>query len=129
MKGVNNMKKFLLTLATLSLVLFLAACGGGEEDTSSDDGSEPTSGDSSTVDITATNWEFDQEEYTAPAGEVTVKLTSEEGFHGIQVEGTDIEIEQDGTASGNLEPGEYTIICSVPCGAGHDDMVSTLIVE
>src|SRR5699024_12107393 len=102
---------------------------GEEEDTSSDDGSESASGDSSTVDITATNWEFDQEEYTAPAGEVTVKLTSKEGFHGIQVEGTDIEIEQDGTASGNLEPGEYNIICSVPCGAGHDDMVSTLIVE
>lgn len=122
------MKK-LLTLFTLSLALLLAACGGGDDDGAADNGDASTDGDSAAVDIVATNWEFDQEEYTVPAGEVTLNLVNEEGFHGISVDGTDLSIEDEGTATAELEPGEYTIRCSVPCGAGHADMVSTLIVE
>ncbi|SHM38070.1 cytochrome C oxidase subunit II [Gracilibacillus kekensis] len=123
------MKKTLLGLATLLLVLILAACGGGDDEGSSSDTGDTASGDGAVVDIKASNWEFDQEEYTVPAGEVTVNLSNEEGFHGIEVEGTDIQIDSEGSASATLEPGEYTIRCSVMCGAGHDDMVATLIVE
>lgn len=122
------MKK-LLTLFTLSLALLLAACGGGDNEGAADNGGDSAGGDSDAVDIVATNWEFDQEEYTVPAGEVTLNLINEEGLHGIEVEGTDMLIEDEGTVTGNLEPGEYTIRCSVLCGAGHADMVSTLVVE
>ncbi|WP_208590598.1 cupredoxin domain-containing protein [Gracilibacillus suaedae] len=126
------MKKILLSMMTLSLALVLAACGGGDnEGSSNNDGEagETASGDGETVDIQASNWQFDQEEYTVPAGEVTVNLTNEEGFHGIEIEGTDIALDDAGSETATLEAGEYTIRCSVPCGAGHEDMVATLIVE
>ncbi|WP_018933069.1 hypothetical protein [Gracilibacillus lacisalsi] len=126
------MKKILLSMMTLSLALVLAACGGGDDEGSSNndgEAGETASGDGETVDIQASNWQFDQEEYTVPAGEVTVNLTNEEGFHGIEIEGTDIALDDAGSETATLEAGEYTIRCSVPCGAGHEDMVATLIVE
>ncbi|WP_163581859.1 cytochrome C oxidase subunit II [Gracilibacillus saliphilus] len=126
------MKKILLGMMTLSLALVLAACGGGDDEGSSNsdgEAGENASGDGETVDIQASNWQFDQEEYTVPAGEVTVNLTNEEGFHGIEIEGTDIALDDAGSQTATLEPGEYTIRCSIMCGAGHDDMVATLIVE
>ncbi|SFL34533.1 hypothetical protein SAMN04487943_10184 [Gracilibacillus orientalis] len=123
------MKKILFGMMTLSLALVLAACGGSDDEGSSNNDGETASGDGETVDVTASNWQFDQEEYTVPAGEVTVNLTNEEGFHGIEIEGTDIALDEEGSATATLEAGEYTIRCSVMCGAGHDDMVATLIVE
>ncbi|SER43344.1 Cytochrome C oxidase subunit II, periplasmic domain [Gracilibacillus ureilyticus] len=131
------MKKWLVTLLAVSLLVLLAACGGSGDNESTGEDSEESANntaeeagnDDSTVNITATNWEFDQEEYTAPAGEVTVNLSSEEGYHGIEVENTDIEIESDGSATATLEPGEYTIRCNIPCGTGHNEMVATLIVQ
>ncbi|QGH35471.1 cytochrome C oxidase subunit II [Gracilibacillus salitolerans] len=122
------MKKILLGMMTLSLTLVLAACGGDDEGSSNNDG-ETASGDGETVEIQASNWQFDQEEYTVPAGEVTVSLANEEGFHGIEIEGTDITLDEEGSETATLEAGEYTIRCSIMCGTGHDDMVATLIVE
>ncbi|GAE95015.1 hypothetical protein JCM21714_4218 [Gracilibacillus boraciitolerans JCM 21714] len=123
------MKKLLLGLATLSLVLILAACSGGNDQENANESQDKASGNGEVVEVKASNWQFDQEEYTVPAGEVTVNLTNEEGFHGLEVEGTDIQLESEGSATATLEPGEYTIRCSVMCGTGHDDMVATLIVE
>ncbi|WP_254434201.1 hypothetical protein [Halobacillus sp. Marseille-Q1614] len=65
----------------------------------------------------------------APAGEITVNLSNDEGVHGIEIEGTDISIDNEGSATASLEPGEYTIKCNIVCGTGHEEMVSTLIVE
>ncbi len=118
----------------LSVLLVLAACGG--KDTS--DGTEKVDNTGSSEDatanneinITGTNFEFDQAEYTVKAGE-TVKITykNEEGMHGIAIDGLDIDIKGDGEATFTpTEPGEYTIYCNIPCGAGHADMKSTLIV-
>ncbi len=81
------------------------------------------------VDLIAENWSFNQKKYIVPAGEVTVNLINIEGFHGIEVQGTDISIEGDGSYTTTLEPGEYTIVCNIICGTGHNDMVATLIVE
>ncbi|WP_054787433.1 MULTISPECIES: cytochrome c oxidase subunit II [unclassified Gracilibacillus] len=124
------MKKWtLLLVSSLFLVLLLAACGGGEEDNKADTNESASSENGEVVDIKASNWEFDKEEYTVPAGEVTVQLTSEDGYHGISIDNTDIAIENEGTATANLEAGEYTIRCSIPCGTGHDEMVATLVVQ
>ncbi|MGN8644496.1 cytochrome C oxidase subunit II [Gracilibacillus sp. HCP3S3_G5_1] len=122
------MKKLLLGWMIL-LTIVLAACGGSNDENNSNETEETATGNGETVDIKALNWEFDQEEYTVPAGEVTVNLTNEEGFHGIEIEGTDIVLADEGSATTTLEAGEYTIRCSIPCGVGHNEMIATLIVE
>ncbi len=122
------MKK-VLTIFLLSLTVILAACGGGDD--SGDNGASDEATSNSNLDITATNFEFDQQEYTVQSGEeVTVNLTNEEGSHGLAIDEFDVNIEGEGEATFTPdEAGEYTIYCSVPCGEGHDDMKSTLIVE
>ena len=83
------------------------------------------------VDIIATNFAFNQDKWYVKAGEeVTVNLKSEEGIHGIAIEGLNVEIkESEGTIKFTPEkPGEYKIYCNIFCGAGHEDMVSTLVV-
>ncbi|MFC7062538.1 cytochrome C oxidase subunit II [Halobacillus seohaensis] len=120
------MKKGIFALMFTALILVLAACGGGDEEVDGGDTQEATG---ATVDIVASNWEFNEENFTAPAGEITFNLTNEEGMHGIEIEGADVSINNEGSATATLEPGEYTIKCSVVCGTGHADMVSTLTVE
>ncbi|MBB5172355.1 cytochrome C oxidase subunit II [Texcoconibacillus texcoconensis] len=135
------MKK-LFSSVIFGSMLVLAACGGEEpaEEENGADNDEAVAEEeeaenseeeaaASEIDIVATDWDFDQETYTVEEGEVTVNLINEEGHHGIVIEGTDIDIEGDGSQTAELEAGEYEIVCSIPCGEGHDDMVSTLVVE
>ncbi|MFD1363229.1 cytochrome C oxidase subunit II [Lentibacillus salinarum] len=128
------MKRNLLAMLTLGLVLFLAACGGSDNgdsgnSESADNGSPETA--SNELSLTASNFEFGQDKYTVAAGEeVAVSLTNEEGMHGVAIDEFDVNIEGEGEASFTPEEsGEYTIYCSVPCGEGHADMQSTLVVE
>ncbi|QUW23356.1 cupredoxin domain-containing protein [Sporosarcina sp. Marseille-Q4063] len=128
------MKKWLLTSILLSVLLVLAACGG--KDTSDESGMVDNTGSSedanasTEINITGKNFEFDQAEYTVKAGEqVKIIYKNDEGMHGIAIDGLDVDIKGDGEASFTpTEPGEYTIYCNIPCGAGHADMKSTLIV-
>ncbi|MFA9557014.1 cytochrome C oxidase subunit II [Evansella sp. AB-rgal1] len=108
----------------LSTILFLTGCGGGNEGSTNSD-----STDTNTVTIVASDWKFDKDEYKVPAGKVTIKLSNEQGYHGIKIDGTDVDISGDGSFTTTLEPGEYRIWCSIMCGTGHDDMISYLIVE
>jgi len=136
------LKKSILATILLGLILVLAACGGGNSDsdtnTEVDNSTEETGTNSSEdstanndIEIKAINFEFDQAEYTVKAGEeVKISLVNEEGSHGIAIDDLDVKIDGDGDATFTPEePGEYTIYCSIPCGQGHSDMVSTLIVE
>lgn len=84
-----------------------------------------------TVNIVATNFKFNQDKWYVKAGEeVTVNLKSEEGIHGIKIEGLNVEIPtENGTVKFTPDkPGEYKIVCSIFCGAGHEDMIATLVV-
>ncbi|SFD45032.1 cytochrome c oxidase subunit 2 [Lentibacillus persicus] len=124
------MKKVILVLLALGMALFLAACGGDDsEGSGSDEGSEAASGNA--INLNATNFSFGQDEFTVPAGEeITISLSNEEGMHGAAIDEFDVEIEDGEEAAFTPEePGEYTIYCSIPCGNGHDDMTSTLVVE
>lgn len=122
------MKKYLMLFILVNLILVLSACGGGE-DSGQDDTSNVEEG--TPLNITATNFAFDQEEYTVQSGEpVTIHFKSEEGNHGIDIDGVGVSIRGDGKATFTAgEPGEYNIICNIPCGAGHSDMHATLIVQ
>ncbi|MET3698531.1 cytochrome C oxidase subunit II [Bacillus oleivorans] len=115
------MKK-IFALFVAATVLFLAACGGGEEGTSSELADQQ-------LNIVAENWTFDQEEYRISSGEVSIILENESGLHGIQIQETGDAIEAGKPKTLNLEPGTYTLVCNIMCGTGHAEMKSTLIVE
>src|SRR5690625_3398307 len=52
------------------------------------------------IEIKATNFEFDQAEYTVKAGEeVKISLVNEEGSHGIAIDDLDVKIDGDGDAT------------------------------
>lgn len=135
-------QKNLLLILFLAMVLVLSACGGGGDTSQDNDINENASqgtengegtGDASanSITISATNWDFDKEEYIVKSGEpVTIHFKSVEGVHGIGIEGTEVQnILDDGQQEVTLEPGEYRIYCSIPCGQGHADMTATLVVQ
>lgn len=117
------MKKAVMLL----FVLLLTSCAGEKKNVVPIEKQSTTHGQ--IIDVIAENWSFNEIAYVVPAGEVTINLKNKEGFHGIEVKGTDISIEGDGSYTTTLEPGEYTIVCNIICGTGHHDMIATLIVE
>lgn len=86
------------------------------------------------IKLVASNFKFDQAEYTAKAGEKTrVSLSIKEGIHAVHISGNGVDINldkqnpaQDVTFD---KAGTYDIICSLPCGEGHSDMKSKLVVQ
>ncbi|MFJ7732832.1 hypothetical protein ACIQXF_13155 [Lysinibacillus sp. NPDC097231] len=86
------------------------------------------------VNVIGKNFEFHgpkgEKNFFVKAGEeVTLTLKSEEGAHGITVEGLDVSLDKDGTVKFTAEKaGEYNMMCNVFCGAGHGDMTAKLVV-
>jgi cytochrome c oxidase subunit II len=136
-------KNLILIGLLLSVLMVISACGSDktsetEKDTATEATSTETSSetaattDGSGIEIIAKDFEFDKKEYVVKAGEeVTVKLTSKQGNHGIDIQGLNVSIKE---ANGSVtftpeEPGEYKIICNVFCGTGHGEMTSTLVVQ
>jgi cytochrome c oxidase subunit 2 len=89
------------------------------------------------LNVVASNWTFTTpEKIVLHVGTpTTFRFTSKEGVHGAVSEGL-------GIPNTVLIPGKpmtvvvtpkkagvYKIICSVPCGSGHADMVLTVVVE
>ena len=83
----------------------------------------------------ASAWVFNPSEIRIPAGsEVTFLISSTDVIHGIELEGTRINMMIiPGQIARNTytfeEPGEHLIICHEYCGAGHHLMSGRLIVE
>jgi len=136
------MVKRLSTVAACAvLALTLAACGGnnGANNAANDaanaaeNGAAANSGAAAgnVVDLTATNYKFDQEVYTVKAGKVTFNLDNSEGIHGVKISNTDVSLDNDTTSQTVTidNPGEYEIECSIPCGPGHVKMRAKLVVE
>lgn len=127
------MKKWLLFACTMCLVVVLAACGTNtaKEDNKPTNTAADSGATSSDLVMTASNWKFDQKEYRIKAGEtVNIKLDSVDGIHGVQIKKTDYKMGNNETIEVNIsEPGNYEMICSVPCGAGHTKMKAILVVE
>lgn len=128
------MKKVIAIVVGAALLISLTACGGGGSN-GAQGGSQAAveSSDPNPTELTiiASNWEFDQEEYRVKAGEpILFAIENAEGYHGYEIKGLGIEIEPGKEKQYTInEPGEYEIVCSIMCGAGHDNMVAKLIVE
>jgi len=82
--------------------------------------------------ITATNFNFDKEEYKVKAGtNYKVKFANKLGKHGIEIDGIPLELDADNPETEFTfdTPGTYEMKCSIMCGQGHNTMVSKIIVE
>ena len=117
----------------LAVAIALAAgCGGGEEGATEGGGGE-TAGQ--TIEVSATDFDFNPNEITADPGEITFALTNDgDSPHALEVEGNGVEEESETIDPGesteltvNLEEGQYEIYCPVD---GHKDagMTGTLTV-
>lgn len=131
------MKKWLLFASIMCAVFVIAACGANKSTENAanqevNTGVADSGAASSELVITASNWKFDQKEYKIKAGEtVNLTLKSIDGVHGIQILNTDYDkIENGKTVPVSFtEAGTYELICNVPCGSGHREMKTTLVVE
>lgn len=89
-----------------------------------------------TLDLVAKNFVFEGKDgkkvfYVKAGEEVTLNVSTDEGAHGLAIDGIDDAVVADANGTVKFTPakaGEYNILCSVFCGAGHGDMVSTLVV-
>jgi cytochrome c oxidase subunit 2 len=122
------MKKLITIVTAISLILALTACGGGNN---AGNTQAAPAGDAKEVKIVATNYEFDQPEYTVAKGEtVNFVLENAKGMHGIEIKGLGVKIDGAGNQVITVDKaGEYDIICNIPCGPGHLQMKSKLIVQ
>jgi plastocyanin len=108
-----------------AVVLALGACGGDSDDEGSSD-----------ADVTVVaedSLQFDEDGYTADAGEVAIAYEGSGSMtHTLLIEGVDgfkLTVSgSGGTDEGtvDLEPGDYVLYCDIP---GHEDMRATLTVE
>ncbi len=116
--------------SVIAASLIFAGCSNEAKPAQDAAASAPASGEN-VVSLEASNWKFNQEKFEVKAGQpVTINLKSTEGVHGIIVEGLGIEISKEGSKTFTPDkPGEYKILCSIPCGPDHGKMVSTLVVK
>ncbi|HEX7056529.1 MAG TPA: cupredoxin domain-containing protein [Bacilli bacterium] len=125
------MKKAALALVSAALILSLAACGGNKDDNSA--ASDNTNATANTeIVLHASNFKYDQEEYHVKAGEpVKITLDEQEGVHGAESKelGFNLDPNKKSVVITPEKPGTYEIKCSVPCGTGHADMKTKLVVE
>lgn len=126
-------KKWGLLVSAVALsAMLVTACGGGStEQAANGSQSAPASASGTQVNIEASNWKFNQDTFEVKAGEeFTINFKSTEGYHGIGIEGLDVEIEKEGSKTLKVdEPGEYTIYCNVICGPDHGKMLAKLVVK
>jgi plastocyanin len=120
------------TTASAALIaLPLAACGGGSS--SSSCGSEPTGTAAVTVHALDA-LKFDQKDYTAKAGDVTIDYVNDGSqAHTLVVEnkGCKLSVNSRGASDKgtvNLVPGTYKIFCDIP-GHRSAGMEATLTVQ
>nr|WP_254456897.1 cupredoxin domain-containing protein [Brevibacillus sp. HD1.4A] len=110
----------------------MTACGGKEQAANTNSTEAPAAAtDGNGINIEASNWKFNQDVYEVKAGEeFTINFKSTEGFHGIGIEGLDVDIQKDGSKTLKVDKaGEYKIFCNVICGPEHGNMIAKLVVK
>ena len=75
---------------------------------------------------------FDQKEYHVKKGDkVKLKLVNKSGVHGLAIPDLNIDLKDDKLEQEVVfdKAGTFQMYCAVPCGVGHVDMKSVIIVE
>jgi cytochrome c oxidase subunit 2 len=87
------------------------------------------------IDVVASNWKFAPNAITLVAGQTTrIHLTSSSGVHGLQSAELGIPLTVIEPGKGvtidvtPTKPGTYVLHCAILCGAGHENMVLTIVV-
>lgn len=122
----------LLAPVAVAAALTIAACGGSS---GSSDATIPADADVVVLAVDGIRW--DQSEYTASAGEVTIAAQNVSSLphdlHVVTPGGrqlpASIDLPNRGevrTETFSLEPGSYTLICTIP---GHANMTARLAVS
>ena len=127
------MKKIIILVLFLTVTaIAIIGCSGGDKETAVilEDGAAEAAG-ASELNLVATNWQFDQQEYVVKEGEpIKLSLNNAEGMHRVNIRGIGIDLAEGETVTFKpLKAGTYTIICSFPCGTGHSKMNAKLIVQ
>lgn len=126
-------------LLLVSAVFLGAACGGSEDpppaSSSGGAGGEAADdgGGSGGTKVTATEFEFSQEALTLASGDTLELVNDGTVEHDITIEEANMMVVlvapgETGSATLNIEPGDYTFYCSIP---GHREagMEGTLTIE
>jgi plastocyanin len=146
-------KKLSVALAITAIAPFaLVACGGDDDESSTESGSTETTSETSTTEDTGSSGgaggtvtftaaedgslAFDEDSAETEAGTVTIELDNPSGTpHNVEIEGPDGDVGGTDTVTDDttstdveLEPGDYTFYCSVP-GHREGGMEGTLTVE
>ncbi|GGH13904.1 cupredoxin domain-containing protein [Paenibacillus segetis] len=124
------MKKILAFMLTLTFLLAISACSSGTE--SNNNAEENKIVPETELVITATNYQFDQNEYHLKK-DVPVKITfkNDEGNHGILIPGLKVQLDgkNDSKVIVPTKSGEYEMSCAIMCGTGHGTMTAKIIVD
>lgn len=123
----------LISAVAFSAVL-MTACGGESKEqaaSGNQTATAPAAATGTAINIEASNWKFNQDTFEVKAGEeFTINFKSTEGFHGIGIQGLDVDIQKEGSKTMKIDQaGEYTIFCNVICGPDHGKMVAKLVVK
>lgn len=104
-------------------------------------GSSSSAGDSAAaaggrvVKVAVSEWAFEPSMITAAKGEkVTLELTGVSGIHSFAIPelGMNVRVEPGKTVTVALPTdaaGTYEVVCRIPCGPGHRDMKTTVVIS
>jgi cytochrome c oxidase subunit 2 len=125
-------KKWSMILSAVAVsAVMLAGCGGEAKPATQETSQSAPAASGNAITIEASNWKFNQDKFEVKVGEpVTINFKSVEGYHGITIDGLGVEIQKEGSKTITPDkPGEYQIVCSIPCGPDHGKMAATLVVK
>lgn len=130
-EGCLMKKTWGLLISAVAISAMLAGCGGDKKEAAAGGEQAPAAATENAINIEASNWKFNQESFEVKAGEpFTINFKSTEGFHGIGIEGLDVDIQNEGSKTMTIDKaGEYKIFCNVICGPDHGKMIAKLVVK
>lgn len=127
-RGRKAQSALTVLIIALAMALALSACGGGGGNSAAPEESLTAS---QQLVVKASNWKFDQAEYTIPKDTpVEIQLVNEQGAHGLKIEGTNVKLSGKKMSKVvKLAAGTYVMKCATVCGSGHLNMTAKLIVQ